>query len=379
MNAKISVWLWVFFTAWWAAGCAVAPRSSTLPASSCEEVEEKTAVYLTLLDDKDAPLERVLVRYRHNDGPWISLPEPVNGRALIPGRSGVYQIRAEKAAYEAAETTVIVPTPLQPTCETPTQPVTLQLVAAVCPIEPESLTLQLLQPEEAERARVTAVMPDGRHMSLTCQPDSDDCRTYELPLTQVGRHQLILDDLLAAGSIFLEDGILNYDWIPYEVYLSHAGRSLRLNGERASRLTLDFAVNPDEVGCAQPDLRSLTVAQTPEVESAAPFPPGSVHQLGGILMTNLSAEACRQPPVLTTVSFEVVVPAGTPLAEADLLYGLDGRWQKGECGVENGRLLCNAQFPNPLVNQPYAVKAMVAGQEHIANQLPISNLCIIFR
>jgi hypothetical protein len=378
MSAKISVWPWVFLSIWWVVGCAAGPQTST-PPDACEMVEEKTAVYLTLLDDQDAPLEQVLVRYSHNDGPWIALPEPVNGRALIPGQSGVYQIRAVKVAYETAETTVTVPEPSQPSCPAPAQEVTLRLVAAVCPIEPESLALRLLQPEKVERVKVTAVMPDGSHMSLTCQPDSNDCRAYELPLTQVGGYQLILDDLPATGPIFLEDGILNYDWLPYEVYLSHAGQNLRLNGERANRLMLDFTVTPDEGGCAQPDFQSLTVVQMPEVESTAPFPSTRVHQLGGLLMTDLSAEVCQQPPVLTTVAFEVVVPAGTPLAEVDLLYGLDGRWQRGECELENGRLLCNAQFPNPFINQPYAVKAIVAGQEHIANQLPFSNLCIVFR
>jgi hypothetical protein len=378
MNTKISVWPWVFLAIWWVVGCAGVPQSATPPAA-CDMGEEKTAVTLTLLDDEEAPLEQVLVRYSHNDGPWISLPDPVNGRALIPGQSGVYQIRAVKAAYEAAETTVTVPAPSQPNCQAPTQQVTLQLAAAVCPIEPESLALELLQPEEVERAKVTAVMPDGRPISLTCRPDSEECRAYELPLTQVGQYQLILDDLPATGPIFLEDGILHYDWLPYEVYLSHAGRNRRLAGERATRLTLDFTVAPDEGGCAQPDLRSLTVAQTPAGESSAPFPPARVHQLGGLLMTDLSAEACQQPPVLTTVAFEVVVPAGTPLAEVELLYGLDGRWQRGECGLENGRLLCNAQFPNPFINQPYAVKAIVAGQEQIATQLPMSNLCILFR
>lgn len=378
MTGRSYFWLLIFFVGWWTTGCAATSPSQTPPAV-CDVDEGQTAVSLTLLDDKEAPLERVTVRYRLNDGPWTPLPEAVNGRALIPGGGGAYQIRAEKTAYEAAETAVIVPAPLPPDCRVPTQPVTLRLAAAVCPVEPEPLVIRLLAPETGADVRVTAVLPNGRNLTLTCQPDGANCQTYQLPLTQAGAHQLILNGLPTTGSIFLEDGVLDYDWRPYELELTHGGQRQRLTGERVNRLTLDFPVAPDEAGCAQPDFRALTVATLPEPGSDAPFPDITVHQLGGLLMTDLSAEACQQPPVWTEVAFEVVVPAGTPLAEVSLLYGLDGRWQRGECGVENGRLLCRAQFPNPFINQPYAVKAVVAGQERIATQLPFSNLCIVFR
>jgi hypothetical protein len=377
MAQKLFLWLLGLLAGGLLVGCAGA--SSPAASAVCEVVEEQTAVSLTLRDANDAPLERVQVRYRLNDGPWTALPEAVNGRALIPGGGGAYQIRAEKAAYVAGETAVIVPAPLQPDCRVPTQAVTLRLAAAVCPTEPEPLVIQLLAPEEREDVRVTAVLPNRRTITLNCQPGADGCQAYQLPFTEAGQHQIVINDLPTTSSIFLKDGVLDYNWIAYEVNLTHGGQSRRLTGDRASRLTLDFAVAPDEEGCAQPDLRALSVTRSPEPDSDAPFPAITVHQLGGLTMTDLSAEACQQPPVWTTVAFEVMVPAGTPLAEVALLYGLDGRWQRGECGVENGRLLCRAQFPNPFINQPYAVKAVVAGQERIATQLPFSNLCILFR
>jgi hypothetical protein len=374
MRGKLFVWLVIALAVLGLAGYA-----ALKPPAVCDADEEQTAVFLTLLDDNDAPLERVAVRYRLNDNAWTALPEPVNGRAFIPGAGGVYQIQATKAAYETAEITVAVPAAEPPTCRVPTQSVALQLAAAVCPTEPEPLTIQIASPHEKESARVTAVMSGGRRLTLDCQSDEADCQTYQLPLTETGQRQLALDGLPAIANAFVEDGVINYAWAPYEVYLTHGRQTVRLAGERANSLTLDFTVVPDEAGCAQPDLQTLAVALLPEPDSDAPFPPLSGSHLGGLLMTDLSAEACRQPPEMKSVLYELTVPAGTPIDQVGLLYWLDEEWREGECDLENGRLLCAAQFPQPLIRQPYAVKALAAGEEYIITQLPFGTLCILFR
>lgn len=376
MTEKSFIWLFVLLTGWWAVGCTAS--SPTLPAV-CDVDEGQTAVSLTLLDEQNAPLERVQVRYRLNDGPWIALPEAANGRANIPGGGGGYQIRAEKVAYVAGETAVIVPAALQPDCQTPTQQVTLQLAAAVCPAEPEPLTARLVAPPGADRLRATAITPNGRHISLTCLPDENGCQSFQIPLDRAGDYQFILERLPATAALTVADGLIDYDWLPYELHLTHRGQSQALRGERANHLTLKFNVAPDEEGCPQPDLRALNLTSSPQPDDDISFPPVSADQLGGMLMTDLGAEACRQSPEMKPVFYEIIAPAGTPLAEVGLLYWLDGRWQQGECGVENGRLLCAAQFPQPLIRQPYAVKAVVSGQEYTITQLPFDTLCILFR
>jgi hypothetical protein len=374
MREKLLVWLLIALAVWGAVGCA--PFG---PADTCAVDEAETAVFLTLLDDNEAPLARVAVRYRLDDGPWTALPEPVNGRAFIRGGGGVYQIEAAKAAYESAAATVIVPAAEPPACRVPTQSVTLQLAAAVCPTDPEPLIIQIASPHEKERVRVTAATPDGRRLTLDCQSDETDCQTYQLLLAETGSYQLALDQLPAIDNVFVAEGVINYTWAAYEVYLKHGQQTVRLAGERASRLTLDFAVIPDEVGCAQPDLQTVTVALLPEPDNGRPFPPLSGNHLGGLLMTDLNAEACRQPVEVKSVLYELTAPAGTPIDQVGLLYWLDGDWREGECGLENGRLLCAAQFPQPFIGQPYAVKALAGGEEYIITQLPFDTLCILFR
>jgi hypothetical protein len=372
MRGKLLVWLLISLVIWGAVGCA-----SPAPADSCPVDEEETAVSLILLDASGAPLTRVTVRYRLDDGPWTALPEPVNGRAYIRGGGGVYQIEAAKAAYETATITVIVPAAEPPGCRVATQSAALRLAAAVCPVEPEALILQIVSSHEKERVRVTAVTPDGRRPALDCQSDAADCQIYQLPLAAAGAYQIALEGLPAIDNLFVAEGVIHYAWAAYEVDLTHGGQSVRLVGERANRLTLDVAVIPDEVGCAQPDLQTVVVSLEPDGD--APFPPLSGAHLGGLLMTDLSAEACLLPVEMKSVWYELTVPDGTPLDQVGLSYWLDGEWREGECGLENGRLLCAAQFPQPLIRQPYAVKALAAGEEYTIAQLPFDTLCILLR
>ncbi len=373
MKVYPSVSLLVLLLGGWLAACAAAPSPTPVP---CDDAGQ-TAVSLTLLDENDAPLDRVQVSYRVNGGGWQDLPERVNGRARIPGGGGGYEIRAEKPGYQTGETAVIVPAAIPETCEVTTQAVTLQMALAECPITPDPLTIQVKPAVGVEGVAVTAVTPNGRD-TLACEADANGCQTFHLLLDKSGNYQLILDGLPGYRTLSVVDGVIAYDPAPYTVVLGYGAQSRTLTGANANRLTLDFAVAPDEVGCPLPNLRGLTAVPDPDLTTGDPYPPVSVDQQGPLIMTDPLADECQGEPVVTPVDFAVTVPSGTRLADVALVYWLDGAWQEGVCRVTNGRLLCTAQFPNPLLGQPYAVKAVVNGEEYISTQLPFDTLCILF-
>jgi len=358
----------------WLAACAATPAPTPLP---CDDTGQ-TAVALTLLDENNTAVDRVQVSYRVNGGAWQDLPERVNGRAHIPGGGGGYEIRTRKPGYQTGETAVIVPAAIPPACEVTTQSVTLQMALALCPTDPEPLTIQVKPAVGVEGVGVTAVTPNGRD-TLACEADENGCQTFHLPLNKPGGYQLALEGLLSYGAPSVDQGVISYDLLPYEVNLRFGTQTRTLSGAGASRLDLDFVVSPDEVGCPLPDLRGLTAVASPDLTTNDPFPPLDVTHEGSLIMTDLSAEECQAQPVMKPVDFALTVPSGTRLADVALLYWLDGGWQAGECGVRDGRLICTAEFPQPLLRQPYAVKAVVNGEEYIQTQIPFDTLCILIR
>ncbi len=375
------VWLLFVLAGGWLVACAAAPAPTpTLPPC---EVTDQTAVSVTFLDENNEPLDRVQVSYRANGGSWQDLPERVNGQAFIPGGGGAYEVRANKTGYTLGETAVIVPAAIPETCKITTQTITLQLAQAICPNTPAPLTLEVLAPDsasdDAPELVLTAVTPGGNRQTLACQPDGQACQRFALPLDNVGDYQLVLDNLPEFSGLSVNDGLIGYDWLPYEIELRHGTQTRVVSGAGANRLNLNFAVTPDEVGCPLPDLRGLTAVASPDLNSGKPYPPVNIYHDGNLLMTDLGAAECRVRPVITPIDYEVIVPAGTPLADVSLLYWLNGDWQEGVCQVANGRLFCTAEFPIPLLRQPYSVKAVVAGEEHIETQLPFDTLCIVFR
>lgn len=374
MKVSPYVSLLVLLLAGWLAACAAAPTPTPVP---CDDAGQ-TAVTLTLLDENNAALDRVQVSYRVNGGGWQDLPERVNGRALIPGGGGGYEIRAEKPGYQTGETAVIVPATFPEACEATTQAVTLQLALAICPTTPDPLTIQVQSPVGEEGVAITAVTPTNYRQTLACEADANGCQTFRLPLDTSGSYRLIVEGLPAYSGPLVTDGVISYDWRPFEVDLRYGTQMRSLTGDGANRLDLDFTVAPDEVGCPLPDLRGLTAVASPDLTTGDPYPLINVDQQGPLIMTDPLADECQGEPVVTPVDFAVTVPDGTRLADVALVYWLDGAWQEGACAVRDGRLLCTAQFPNPLLGQPYAVKAVVNGEEYISTQLPFDTLCILF-
>lgn len=355
--------------------CVACEEAATLSPTACD-FSAQTAVFVDLTDASGASLDRVEVRYRLDDAPWQSLPEKVNGRALIPGPAGMYQIHAEKPAYASNEITVIVPTPAG--CQMETQTVSLSLDTAVCPIDPPPVTLSLQTPAAAEVLRVTAVSPDGRQ-ELACYGEGDLCQTFDLPLGKPGDYRLDIDRLPALGAMYVTDDVVDYALEPYRLLLTHQMQRQTVEGEGATEVQLTFPVTLDEVGCPLPDLRALTTITTPDKQGTDPFPSVSISQQGMLLMTDLGAPDCQEIPRTTPVVYDVMLPIGTQLSQTTVQYWLEEQWQVTPCELANGRYQCTAQFPNPLLRQPYIIKAVINGVDYVDTQLPFDNLCIVFR
>jgi hypothetical protein len=73
------------------------------------------------------------------------------------------------------------------------------------------------------------------------------------------------------------------------------------------------------------------------------------------------------------------LPAGTRLADVEVVYQVgEEAWQTAECRFAAGQYLCTAQVLNPLVRQPFAIKALLQGKEYVGTQLPFDTVCLVF-
>lgn len=336
----------------------------------------QTAVILTLEDEAGVALPLVAVSYRQEDGPWQALPERVNGRAVISGGPGTYQLRAEKTGYGANELVVTVPAPAG--CQLAAAQATLVLAPAVCPTTPLPVTLTLLTPAgENEDLLVQGITPEGG-VRLDCHREAGQCR-YDLPLGRTGSYGFNLSRLPAIEAMVVTEDVVGYEYAPFALAVGHNLRRQEVTGEGAEQVALTFPVAGDEVGCPVPDLRRMTVSVQPDVTGPEPGPPPSVALNASLLLTDLGAAECQVAPVLTPLLYEVTLPAGTRLSQTEVQYLREGAWQAAECALAEGRYQCTAQLPNPLLRQPYAVRVVIDGVAYVDTQLPFDNLCLVFR
>jgi hypothetical protein len=333
-----------------------------------------TAVLLTLTDANKLVLEGVQVSYRVDGGEWQEYPERVNGRVSLNGGVGTYEIRAEKPSYETAETVVPLAAFAESSCVGEPVTAVLTLPFAQCPITPRPLLIRL--PATSSAVPLVSA-PDGSFRSLTCQQIDDGvCQEYALPLEQgdEGNFSLGIMNLPDAGTMQVVAGVVTYEYEPFEIELSQGMRQKFINAAGVRGVLIELPVKRDEVGCPLVDLTA--VAHTTTLDHHANTV--SIDQTGDLLITDLAADECQRPPILTDITYEVTLPAGTRLDEVEVIYWRDEDWVTAECRLENNQYLCTAQLPNPFLGDFFSVRAVIGGIEHIGTQLPFSGLCFFF-
>jgi hypothetical protein len=338
----------------------------------------QTAITVNILNENGQPQRLVDVRYQLDEGAWQHFPEHSNGQAIIRGGPGRYIIRADKPGYTAQEIALTITETSEGSCQVAEQTISLPMSLAVCPVaEPPVLEIEI--ESDSSDLAVTAVSTKGGSQPITCvQTDKENCAHYTLPLNNLANYTLEIEGLAGIGPMFVENGVISYTLNTSHITLhqNSVRRSFALTG--ANSLSANFSVTPDEVGCALTDFRTLVVQSEPDMSGSEPFPALQVDQENGIIITDLAAPECDLSPEPYPVTYEATLPAGTPLADVAVLYFLNDSWQNASCEITDGRFLCTAVYPNPLITQPYAFKIVAGGEAYVGTSLPFDNLCIIF-
>lgn len=357
-----------------AAACGGAANDET---AVCD-FSGQTAVTVNILNEVGEQQRLVDVRYQHNDGSWQTFPEHINGQATIQGDPGSYRIRATKPGYTSQETFVTVAETAEGSCQLAAQTVTLTMPLAICPANAVTALEIDIEPASSDLVVTAVSSKSGTQTAVCTQTNAESCTHYSLPLNDVANYTLHFDGLAGIGPMFAENGVISYTLRTSQITLRQNRVERLLTATGANSLSASFSVTPDESGCPLADLRTLAAQPAPDVSASEPFPALSVEQLNGIIITDLAAPECNVPPEPYAVTYEALLPAGTPLAEAAVLFFINGEWQTASCGIENGRFLCTAVYPNPYIAQPYAYKVAAAGEEYVGTSLPFDGLCIIF-
>ena len=360
------------------AGLAAACGGDEMADTAVCDYTTQTAVTLDLRDENGNPQRLVRVRYRVDDGPWQQLPESVNETAVLRDGPGTYQIHVEKPGYAPNEITVVVPAPEGDSCEVAAEAATLPMSLAVCPnTEPTFLEIEVVS--ASEEVVVTAVAQPGGTQPLTCADETaTNCSLYTLPLTRAAKLRLTVEDLGGIGPMQVDNGVVGYALNDSQLILRQNGLSHSHTVSGANSLNAALDVTLDEVGCPLADFRTLDVQVEPDVTSGDPYPTLRVFQLSNLTMTDLGAAGCQNTPQLYPVRFQAELPNGTRLDDVSVQTFTAGEWQPAECEVGNGRYLCTAALPNPLIRQPYAYKIVVGDEEYTGTSLPFDTLCLIF-
>ncbi len=360
------------------AGLPTACGRGAAPAAPACDPRGDEAIVVTLAEADGAPAEDVQLRVRQGDGGWTALPGLLGGEVTIHGGPGTYEIEALKEAHAPAGATVAVPAAADG-CHAATQRVTLALAPIPCLTAPEPLRLIVRAPQPPPALAVTAWLPETGRQALACaKPGPSPCQTYALPLAASGPYRLTVAGLPGPGAMEVVDGVVGYAHAPFVIALAHGAREEVVRGAGARQVELRLPVQRDEQGCPLVDFRKLEVVPAPDLTREAPYPPAAVRYDGSLTMTDVGAAGCQVEPALTTLPLSVDLPAGTHLDDVRVfvLAGPDVR--EATCGLRESVFRCEAAVPNPLIGVPFAVKAIVAGQEVVGMQLPFSGLCLIF-
>jgi len=357
--------------AWLLAAC----QGESPVEANCDGSGE-TAVSLTLFDEDDQPMQRVTVRYRVDGGAWQDLPERVNEETLIPGTAGAgtYEIMAQKQGYETVETAVTVPA--AENCGVVPQPLTLTFTRKACPITPRPLALHLDTPTDLLDLQVWGKTPTDGRQALTCTANDTGSCAYLLSLSEVGEYELVVEGLPGNGRMSVNNDVVAYTYIPFDLRLTQGMREQHITGEGADQVAISVPVRPDEINCPLAALDDLTSTLTPDRREDGESV--WVNLVGGLTITDLSADDCQAQPQIMPIPYNVTVPAGTHLADVSVLYWLKGKWETAVCQFQESQFTCTAMLPNPLIGQSYAVKAVVNGEEFVSMQMPFDNLCYLF-
>ncbi|MCB8978593.1 MAG: hypothetical protein H6657_14320 [Ardenticatenaceae bacterium] len=335
----------------------------------------QTAVSLQILDESGQPQRLVRLEYQLDDGPWQALPESVSGEAVLRDGPGTYHIRLEKPGYGMEERTVVVAE--SESCQLAAETVEVAMARAVCP-DTEPAILQIEVESESDAVEVTAVAGTTRQEIQCTDADDANCHRYALQLNREGSYTIDVAGLAGLGPMMVEDGLITYESRTSQVTLRQNNVAESVNLPGAESVSLQLSVAADEIGCPLADLRTMTALPEPDPASDEPFPKLTMFQQNNLLMTDLSVPECDAAPQPYLMTYEVSLPNGTPLRTVSASVFTGQEWQDAECGVEDGRFVCTAVVPNPLVGQPYAFKIVAAGKEYVGMRLPLDNLCLVF-
>ncbi len=345
------------------------------PLTTCPD-ETFPAVELVLVDEAEEPVVGATLRYRVDGSEWQAWPENTGRRTVIRGRPGLYEIEVARQGFGSVSETLNVPALPEERCKPVPQAVVLQMARIPCPVEPEALRLVVAPPLTGLAVR--ADLPGSGIETLTCsETPGESCLGYSLLIDYLGPYQVRLDGLPGLGPMQVVSNVVAYDPPPVEITLEHRGQKEMVEVGGAEKATLTFEVRRDESNCALADLRALEVKLEPDPSDGGQ-PPLAVSYHGSLTMTDLGAAACRTEPVLTPLPFAVDLPAGTDLADVELIVDYGEGWVRGVCEFEEGPAICQVLVPNPLLDRPFAVRVKAAGEEATGMQLPFSGMCLIF-
>jgi hypothetical protein len=369
------------------AGLLVVLLALMLAGASCSSPgppacpdESHPALQLEVVDEAGEPLIGAALRYRVDQGQWQEWPEHTGLNTVIRGGPGEYQVEVSLQGFEGATTTLDVPAGAEDACRAISQTARLELVRTLCPEPPAVLTLTVDPPVDELQASVT--LPDSGRQRLACQEASGDfCREFSFEVTEPGMYALTLQDLPGLGAMLVVSNVVAYDQAPVALRLEHRGRSGTAEVSGVEAAELRFPVRRDEANCPLADLSALETVYPQDEVGADPGgrPPLALHYQGGLLMTDLGADACQAKPVLTALPFSADLPAGTNLAGVEVQVDYGEGWQTAQCQFSDGRYLCQVPVPNPLLNRPFVARVLANDEEAIGLSLPFGGLCLVFQ
>lgn len=342
--------------------------------------ESYPALQLEVVDESGEPLIGASLRYRLDQGEWLAWPENLGRNTVIRGRPGLYQVEVDRQGFESVSTTVEVPAGDEDACRPVSQIARVELARTPCPELPAALTLTVDPAVDELQANV--ILPESGRQWLACQAaDGDFCRQFSFEVAELGTYQVSLRDLPGLGDMQVVSDVVAYVAPPVTLRLEHRGLSGTAEVSGVEAAELRFPVRRDEANCPLADLQALetTYPQDELAGDTGGRPPLALYYQGGLLMTDLGAEACQAEPVLTPLPFSAELPTGTDLAGVQVQVDYGEGWRTAECEVTEGRYLCQVPVPNPLLNRPFVARVQAGGEEATGLSLPFGGLCIVFQ
>jgi hypothetical protein len=337
------------------------------------------AVSLSVVDSTNSlAINSAEIRYRANDGNWTTLEKSAAQPYVISGAPGKYDLEVRAAQYILQTAVVFVPQ--DESCEILQQDVRIGLTRPiVCPNPPSVIILNVIEPDIQAGLGINVNIPLNNGVERQCT--NGEC-IVNLQTGSIGEYTVQFIGFPDQRELNIVNNIVHYSYSNTIIQMSVDNRTHQLITEGVENVGLKIPFEYGDSGCLEVIFDRVVATRLHHLAEDSNMV--ETREMRPFQIADSSSPICARNRVDISVDYEVILPAGTALADVNVDYLNNANWVPALCGprYDNNtgqkKYICTARYMNPLFGDSYNIRTTIDGQEFFGSYISLENRCIFF-